>query len=230
MLQSVTNESFRLFHRSRLSQFLAGAGPLRHPLLFPTFLPGIRLMKKLFRLTLVAVAVVWSACSPGGPPGGPRYLAIHRSGLNRLPYPHQMEALFGKGDHFITHYGQSGPLTWNTHVYFYGRYLLGLQVDVEVDYSAKTVVREVGPPTFYFIEYIDMRKDSDGMFRPVHGGHQWNIGRAEWEMLVAGKGDFRVIGKDVVVDQALPHWGEYVKRIRNMRIPVDDGRSFVPIP
>ena len=72
-----------------------------------------------------------------------------QSGIDSLPWPRQMESLFGAGDHFITHFGfESGPRTWNTVVYFGGRYELALQVEVEINYSKNKVGKVVSSPTF----------------------------------------------------------------------------------
>src|SRR2546422_65055 len=81
------------------------------------------------------------------------YVQTMKSGLTTLPWPKEMEALFGDGDHFITHYGFSpGPKQWNTEVFFGGRYTLTLQVDVDIDYQKHLVLTNVSPPKFYLFE------------------------------------------------------------------------------
>src|SRR6266481_3389857 len=81
------------------------------------------------------------------------YIQTVKSGLDTLPWPKEMEALFGEGDHFVTHYGFSlGPNKWNTEIFFGGRYTLTLQVDVDIDYKGDTIRSNVSPAKFYLWE------------------------------------------------------------------------------
>jgi len=74
-----------------------------------------------------------------------------------------MEALFGEGDHFITHYGFSpGPKQWNTEVFFGGRYTLTLQVDVTIDNQKHLVLTNVTAPKFYLVEAGSLIWKPDG--------------------------------------------------------------------
>lgn len=43
-----------------------------------------------------------------------QYVAVHESAATRIPVARQMEENFGEADHFITHYGSRGEMTWNT--------------------------------------------------------------------------------------------------------------------
>ena len=64
------------------------------------------------------------------------YRAAHLSAKQSLPIAVQMEELFGDADHFITHFGFSGQKanTWNTEVFFDGRYTITMQVEILIDY------------------------------------------------------------------------------------------------
>jgi len=70
-----------------------------------------------------------------------------------------METLFGEGDHFIVHYGSSsGAGPWQTVVFFYGRYTLTLEVDIEIDNIHHALQNPFsGPPHFYLNEVASIQ-------------------------------------------------------------------------
>ena len=148
------------------------------------------------------------------------YKATVRSGISNLPWPNQMEALFGEGDHFITHYGfDSKPKQWNTEVYFAGRYMLTLQVDVAIDYSTDTVLTNTIPAKFYLTEIAKIEKSPAGRLS-IEFSNGWDLNEEQWSQLVAAKGDWSVLGISLRLSDPVPGFDEYVKVHRSPRVRV----------
>lgn len=148
------------------------------------------------------------------------YKQTVRSGLATLPWPKEMEALFGEGDHFITHYGFSpGPKEWNTEVYFGGRYRLTMQVDVEIDYKKHTIEKYTSPPKFYLWEIGPLTREKGEVFG-AKIANQWVFDEAKWRKLVEATGDWTAIGLSVKKDNPIPGFDEYVKGWRAPRVQV----------
>jgi hypothetical protein len=140
-----------------------------------------------------------------------------KSGLTTLPWPKQMEALFGAGDHFITHYGFSpGPKKWNTEIYFGGRYSLTLHVDVEIDDNKSLIKGAVSQPKFYLFEVKSLKR-LEHTFEADYSG-QWIFDEAQWIKLIAAKGDWSALGVPVKKNSPLPDFDEFVKVVRAPRL------------
>ncbi len=147
-----------------------------------------------------------------------QYLAIHRSGAKTIPYAVELEELYGDADHFITHFGFGRmPLQWNTEVFFGDRYILTMQVDVEVDYAKRRVV-PVGKPVFYLTEVDTVSHTEFGNVVESYS-NSYTFGLEEWEKVFASKGDFSTIGISI---NSTPVAGfhEVVRAARRPRIPV----------
>lgn len=169
-------------------------------------------MKK-YLLPLFAFCLV--SCGPG-----PDYRATVLSGIGILPWPKQMETLFGEGDHFITHYGfDTQPKQWNTEVYFGGRYVLTLQVDVAINHKDKSVVTNTTPATFYLTDMGIIHKMPDGSMttRPANG---WILDEEQWSRLVAAQGDWSAVGISLRSNDPVPDFDEYVRAKREPRVRV----------
>jgi hypothetical protein len=148
------------------------------------------------------------------------YVRTTQSGIARLPWPKQMEQLFGDSDHFITEYGFSpGPRIWNTEVFFYGRYSLALQVDVAIDYKAHTVVTNVGPPKFYLYEVGSLVYNSSGL-DGAKIAKSWVFNGAQWDKLVASKGDWSALGISVKTNSPIPDFDSYANAERSPRVRI----------
>ena len=146
------------------------------------------------------------------------YKQTVRSGIATLPWPKEMEALFGEGDHFITHYEFSpGPKKWNTEIYFGGRYRFTMQVDVEIDYKKHVIERYTSPPKFYLWEIGPLTREK-GEIVGAKIADQWIFDEAKWRKLVEAKGDWSVIGLPMKKDNPIPGFDEYVKGWRAPRV------------
>jgi hypothetical protein len=148
------------------------------------------------------------------------YIQTVKSGLDTLPWPKEMEALFGEGDHFVTHYGFSpGPKKWNTEIFFGGRYTLTLQVDVDIDYKGHTIRSNVAPAKFYLWEVGALIRGARGVEGADIAG-QWIFDEAKWKRLVQAKGDWSAIGIPVNTNSPIEGFDDYVKGCRSPRVNI----------
>ncbi|SRR5258706_3553861 len=171
-------------------------------------------------IALIVALSLLNSCSPNLQSQVKDYKATIRSGIKVLPWPKEMETLFGDGDHFITHYNMSpGPKTWNTEVFFGGRYVLTLQVDVEVAYSKREVGKVVGTPMFFLHEVESVAIGPTGAY-DTRFSRNWNFGEAKWKTLVSTKGDWSSIGIKVKTNSPVENFDYYVKHLRAPRIQV----------
>jgi len=164
-----------------------------------------------------AVAVCGCAGSAGGMGG---YKATVRSARDALPVAREMEEVFHEVDHFITHYGfGKQPLVWNTEAHFGGRYILTMQVPVNIDYGARTV-KQSGSPKFYLVEVTKVDRLSDGRFMAsTDGGAGMEFTEHEWKEVYESNGDLSVLGI-TVNEEELPNFKDYVAAVREPRVPV----------
>ena len=149
------------------------------------------------------------------------YVAIHKSARTGIPCAAEIEEIFGDADHYITHLGMGGGTkTWNTKVFFGGRYSLKMQVEVNVNYSKKTV-KQVGQPKFYVAECTEIMITPDGMtgakLKPVIEGPP--LDAKQWAKLYEKGGDFSVLGV-TLNEEPLPNFEKYVKNNRKDLIPI----------
>jgi len=147
------------------------------------------------------------------------YKATVRSARTALPIAVQIEETFPVADHFITSYAlEAGPRTWQTDVYFGGRYNLGMAVDVQIDYSSRTLKR-IGEPKFYLEEVTQIDILPDGRVESTYHGVHKQFGEKEWGELYMAKGDLSVLGV-AVNRQKVENWGRFVAASRRDRIVV----------
>ena len=153
------------------------------------------------------------------------YKRAVRSGLAMIPEASQVEDTFGDSDHFISYSG-SRELgnTWNTEVFFYGRYVLTMQVKVRMGYSFDKVLEVLGEPQFFLseVDYVEfdengqigVRYKTDGPVSTI----PYPFSLAKWKKVYAANGDFSVIGCKLDKDHPVPHFSDYVYAIRRDRI------------
>jgi hypothetical protein len=179
----------------------------------------ITLLRLRLALALIALAGLVASCGPSANTQLSDYKATVLSGIKVLPWAKEMETLFGEGDHFITHYNFSpGPKTWNTEIFFGGRYELTLQVDVEIDYKQRLVVRTVTSPRFYLREIDSIQIAPSGHVAGSYS-NDWTFDEVRWKKLVASGGDWSQIGISIK-SNAVPGFDQHVKAMRAPRVQV----------
>ncbi len=142
------------------------------------------------------------------------YIQTIQSGIKILPWPREMEALFGDGDHFILYYGTAGEQKpWHSRVFFYGRYSLTLETTVEIDDKNHTIKNFAAPPKFYLHEVKSVEMDNGRAI--TRFSDQWVLDQTQWEKLVAAKGNWAVLGIRLKTNEPVPGFDAYVKGERD---------------
>jgi hypothetical protein len=116
-------------------------------------------------------------------------------GVKKIGFASELKRLFpdAKLTHSIVHYGFApGPRKWQSMAYFGGRYELGIEVMVEINYKTNEIVRTIGPATFYLVEVSKVSKNSNGSVGARFGA-QTKFGEEEWKKVIDAKGDFAAI-------------------------------------
>ncbi|HEV3417921.1 MAG TPA: hypothetical protein VG056_13935, partial [Pirellulales bacterium] len=141
------------------------------------------------------------------------YKQTHQNGLKVIQQAGEMQELFGAEnvDHFITHYGFPGEKTnsWKTNVWLGGRYELGMEVEVVVDYQNHGIERVVGKPKFFLsvVQRVDVLPDGRAViYYDERQARQF--GPDEWATVYKNKGDFSKIGVTIVRDAPIPGFDE----------------------
>lgn len=171
-------------------------------------------------LTLFAIA---SALAMGGCmplPTMSDYKATVASARTALPVAVEIEKLFGDADHFITHYGfDSKPKTWNTEVHFGGRYVLTMQVTVNVDYKANAIT-PIDEPRFWLHEIRTVEKMPGGGYSTTYNGRsQVEFSLSDWRAFRDSNGNVAALGVAENKDP-VPLFDEYVAATRRDRVRV----------
>jgi hypothetical protein len=172
----------------------------------------------MFRRVLFQAAVGLAIAGLSGC-GGDDYQRIHRSARNVLPVAVEMEEGYGSADHAITHFGLRSQKTntWNTEVFFGGRYELTMQVEVKVKY-AEGQIEIVGEPKFFLTETRIVNVTADGRVEALHGKN-FIFSKDDWKKVYEKHGDFTAIGLDLNPDP-VPNFDKYVAEMRRPRIAV----------
>ncbi len=141
-------------------------------------------------------------------------------GLQKIPEAKQFDEVFGEDnvDHFISYSGPDVPSVWNSEVLLGGRYRLTMQVEVKMSNRFDKVVKVVGQPEFYFIEYRSIEISTSGQISARTNHHPeipYPFDVATWQRIYEAKGDLSVLNEAIDVKQdALPGFKEFVEAER----------------
>jgi hypothetical protein len=123
----------------------------------------------------------------------------------KIEFIRQFEERFPAAEHFISYYtGTHGPPTWNSHAGIHGRYVLSLQMPIELGGPGRGRVLSHGTPTFYLLEIVEIHEASGGTASISYGPEQLTFELNEWARLVKSGGDLRVLGIKVNTTQPVP--------------------------
>jgi hypothetical protein len=137
-----------------------------------------------------------------------------RSGYNKILQAREIDVLLGKADHSVMNEGDANDEgikeEWISEVYFGGRYELTMCVGIRVNRRTSEVSKVIGTPEFQLLELesVDMTSAAPSITYHAPGYHKINA--AEWQRVVAAKGDFSVIGIDINRDRPIPNFKELV--------------------
>jgi hypothetical protein len=180
---------------------------------------------------ILASAGLLASCKGRGVQNGMQdYIATHQNGIRAIPWAQQMDNHFGREnvDHFITHYGfGEQPLDWNSEVHFGGRFVLTLQVPVNVDYSTNSV-SIAGKPSFFLRAASKIEQLPDGRL-PMHYETrlQREFQEETWKKLVASDFDLATLDVLPADERAIEGFDGHTLQVRDPRvkIPKSSGKT-----
>jgi hypothetical protein len=143
---------------------------------------------------LVLLGIIGCQVNTGPiPVSDSEYRNIVQSARSMIATAVEMERLFPVADHFVAI--DDGPVTWNTVVYFGGRFQLTMQVDVKVSRRSERITKVISDPKFRLWEIQSLTIDPDGgVDAKMFGQHERAFGSKEWAAIVADHGALNVLG------------------------------------
>ena len=116
----------------------------------------------------------------------------------------EFESLFPGSNHWISYYtGYYGHPQWNSEVGLFGRYVLTMQAEVDLNLVRSRIVR-FATPTFLLVEVSTVETLPDGRTATTYSGLQRDFGLVEWDRLVRASGDLKVLGFEPKTDKPIP--------------------------
>jgi len=137
-------------------------------------------------------------------------------GIETLIQPKEVESLFGATnvDHFISGFGSKTDMPiWNSVTYFAGRYRLGLQLPISIDYENCRVIGAVNSAMVQINEVTKVEFSKSGIAEATMKG-QWRLNENEWKRFVKNKGDWAVVKLPILTNAPVKGFDEYVKQGR----------------
>lgn len=148
-----------------------------------------------------------------------KHIRVIKSATKVIPEAVQMEKLYGSADHFITHFGDTKAKSnvWNTEVFFGGRYQLIMQLNVLVDYDAKTVTPLDAPQFFLWeIGSVNLSSDPNGAIQATYS-RDIRFSKKEWSMIYESGGDYKSVGIELL-PEPVPGFERFAGACRAPRI------------
>jgi hypothetical protein len=133
-----------------------------------------------------------------------------KSGLETIPSVKEFIDLYPDCDNYFSYFtGEAGTTTWRSRTGLYGRYILDMSVEVELD-DSRSNVTAFGEPHFSLVEIRNINSGPEGSAEIFYTDCQLRFGPKEWEKVVKTRGDLSVLGLEVVKDHPVPgfsaHW------------------------
>ena len=130
-----------------------------------------------------------------------------QSGYSLIPEARQIDSLFGPARHQTSNYKEPDIVEWQTEVQFAGRYDLTMLVHVQIDRRSGMVLGVLEKPRFILAEINKVNVDPNGVVS-ISYGESHEFGLAEWQKIVAAKGDFSMIGIHLDRNSPIPNVGK----------------------
>lgn len=111
-----------------------------------------------------------------------------RHGVSQIQPAAEMDELFDDCRHYVVYTGRSSVSTWNATAFFGERYVLTMQVPIEI--SSSTRGHTIGDPKFYLNEVSVV---TDGGYGARFSG-DFKFGPSEWKRIYESNGDFETVG------------------------------------
>jgi hypothetical protein len=133
------------------------------------------------------------------------------NGVAQIEPAAQMDKLYDDCRHYITYSGRDTVSTWNAVAYFGGRYVLTMQVPVEIE--SRNTGKIVGEPRFYLLEVEKVSISASGQVSASFSrGHQFGSG--EWQTVFRSHGDFATIGFQMRTSAPVVGFDSYARASR----------------
>ncbi len=149
----------------------------------------------------------------GGATGGADcYEKTVLSGMGSLKWASQIEKWYGPQDvdHFITHFGfdKNKPRTWNSVAYLHGRYILTVQIPVDINYKKCSVIRVAGKPKIDLAEIKSIEiLPGEKVSTRYHDGAACS--EDDWALLEDAGGDLKVLPLNIEKSDPHPLFDQY---------------------
>jgi hypothetical protein len=149
------------------------------------------------------------------------YLAIHRDGVESLPWAKQIDEQYDNVDHFITHFGfGEQPLLWNSEVFFGGRFTLSMTVLVNVDYKKRTVTA-AGAPNFFLVAAKAVHVfPGGGIQRDSDTSLDRKFDQRKWDEFVSSGYDLAVLDIPPAAQKPVANFDKLAQAVRAARVPI----------
>lgn len=122
-----------------------------------------------------------------------QYRICLQRGLNNIEVVKEFHEIYPTAFNYISYFSESNtPKVWNGEVGLYRRYILTLQLNVEIDRSRLTV-KEIGEPVFFLNEIINVTENSGGSYQ-IQNGQSHSFSQIEWSKIYQSHGNLSVIG------------------------------------
>jgi hypothetical protein len=142
-----------------------------------------------------------------------------------IPHVQEIKKLFPGApiDHFFIKYGihKDQPTTWNTVVYFDGRYTLTYSINVWIDFQNHRVTNVASAPTFYLWEAGKITIHPGGSVECDYEQPGHVFGERDWNKIVGANGDFSAAGVQLKTNSPVPDFDKYVEAWRAGRVRVE---------
>ena len=146
--------------------------------------------------------------------GWPAPQTMVQSGYPLIPEAKQIDDLLGPAWHQTSNYEEPNTVEWQTNVLFAGRCELTMLIHVEIDRRSGRVLKVLEKPRFVLSEIGSVEVEPNGQIGISYGESQ-EFGLAEWQKVVAAKGDFSVIGIHLNRSAPVANFDKYLAYPRN---------------
>lgn len=154
------------------------------------------------------------------------YKQAVRDGMKTVPHVQEIMKMFpgAKTDNFFSDCGKYSDVTgkqvtWNTSVYFGGKYVFTYQIDAMLDYKKNKFIKVVTKPKFVLWQVSEIYNATpETIGASFNGDHKF--GEEDWNKVVAANGDFSVIGIKLDTNSPVSRFDEYVHECMKSRIEV----------
>ena len=113
------------------------------------------------------------------------------NGLAHIQPAKEIDEIFEDCRHYIVYSDKDPRSTWNSSAYFGGRYVLTMQVPVDIESELFGVV--AGIPNYILNEVTSVSISSSGQVGASFG-RQFEFGEKEWQKIYESGGEFEQVG------------------------------------